>query len=199
MASPLWEVRIKTPANVLIVLRGLHSPSRANTHIQEEIDMAKRTLRAKRASDGVSAQMLDTFHRIWLAGLGAAAKAQRGAPQLMEDLVEEGARVHGQMRGAAEQALGELLTNTRATLDSRVRQAKGQASDALENLEKIFQTRVHRVLTQLGVPSAEEVETLSARVSALNDSVKKLNPGRKSTRHRPYAARKSASAAAAAR
>jgi poly(hydroxyalkanoate) granule-associated protein len=156
--------------------------------------MAKRKLRSKRSSDGASAQVLDTFHRIWLAGLGAAAKAQRGAPQLMDDLVEEGARVHGQMRGAAEQALGELLGNTKATLDARVRQAKGQASDALDNLEKIFQTRVHRVLTQLGVPSAEEVETLSARVTALNDSIKKLNHGSKPIRHRSGASRKAAAA-----
>jgi len=160
--------------------------------------MAKRKSSAKRAGDGASTRMLDTFHRIWLAGLGAAAKAQRGAPQLMEDLVEEGARVHSQTRGAAEKALQDLLGNTKATLDARVRQVKGQANDALENLEKIFQTRVHRVLTQLGVPSAEEVETLSARVTALNDSVKKLNRGRKPIRHRPgTAARKTASQAAA--
>jgi poly(hydroxyalkanoate) granule-associated protein len=139
--------------------------------------------------------MLDALHRIWLAGLGAAAKAQRGAPQLMEDLVEEGARVHSETRGAAEKALRDLLGNTKATLDARVGQVKGQASDALENLEKIFQTRVHRVLTQLGVPSAEEVESLSARVSALNESVKQLNRGRKPSRARAHATRRSLPAA----
>jgi poly(hydroxyalkanoate) granule-associated protein len=160
--------------------------------------MAKRKSRAKAAKDGAtsaSARMLDTLHRIWLAGLGAAAKAQRGAPQLMEDLVEEGARVHSQTRGAAEKAVRELLGNTKATLDARVGQVKGQASDALENLEKIFQTRVHRVLTQLGVPSAEEVEALSARVTALNDSVKQLS--RKPVRSRPHAGRKAAAPLAA--
>jgi len=160
--------------------------------------MAKRKSRAKPARSGASspsARMLDTLHRIWLAGLGAAVKAQRGAPQLMEELVEEGARVHSQARGAAEQALRDLLGNTKATLDARVSQVKGQANDALENLEKIFQTRVHRVLTQLGVPSAEEVETLSARVTALNDSVKQLNRTRKPARHRAHAARKPGPAA----
>jgi poly(hydroxyalkanoate) granule-associated protein len=161
--------------------------------------MAKRKLRSRSGQDGTpspSTQMLDTLHRIWLAGLGAAAKAQRGAPQLMEELVEEGARVHRETRGAAEKALRELLGNTKATIDARVGQVKGQANDALENLEKIFQTRVHRVLTQLGVPSAEEVESLSARVGALNDSVKQLtsvkqpNRGRKPARSRPHTGRK---------
>jgi poly(hydroxyalkanoate) granule-associated protein len=157
--------------------------------------MARKKLRSRSGQDAAtspSTRMLDTLHRIWLAGLGAAAKAQRGAPQLMEELVEEGARVHSETRGAAEQALRELLGNTKATIDARVGQAKGHANDALENLEKIFQTRVHRVLTQLGVPSAEEVESLSARVSALNDSVKQLNQGRKPTRSRPHGARKTA-------
>jgi len=157
--------------------------------------MAKRKSRSRSGHDGAaspSARMLDTLHRIWLAGLGAAAKAQRGAPQLMEDLVEEGARIHSETRGAAEKALRELLGNTKATIDAGVGQVKGQASDALENLEKIFQTRVHRVLTQLGVPSAEEVDALSARVSALNDSVKQLNRGSKPARSRPPAGRKPA-------
>ena len=114
----------------------------------------------------------------------------------MEELVEEGARVHSETRGAAEKALRELLGNTKATIDARVGQVKGHANDALENLEKIFQTRVHRVLTQLGVPSAEEVESLSARVSALNDSVKQLNRNRKPARSRSHTSRKAASTAA---
>lgn len=159
--------------------------------------MAKRKTRVKSSHDntaGASTRMLDALHRIWLAGLGAAAKAQRGAPQVMEDLVEEGARVHSQTRGAAEKALRELLGNTKAALDARVGPMKDQASDALENLEKIFQTRVHRVLTQLGVPSAEEVEALSARVTTLTDSINRLS--RKAARSRPHAARKTAAPAA---
>jgi poly(hydroxyalkanoate) granule-associated protein len=162
----------------------------------EENHMAKRKSRSRPAPEGMSARVLDTFHRIWLSGLGAAAKAQRGAPQLMEDLVEEGARVHAETRGAAEKTLKELFGNTKASLDARVSQVKGQANDAMENLEKIFQTRVHRVLTQLGVPSAEEVEALRARVTALNESVKQLNGGRKPGRHRGKAVRKHAASAA---
>jgi poly(hydroxyalkanoate) granule-associated protein len=163
--------------------------------------MAKRKSGVRSGRDGAasqSARMLDALHRIWLAGLGAAVKAQRGAPQLMEDLVEEGARVHDETRGAAEKAVRELLGNTKASLDAHVGQVKGRANDALENLEKIFQTRVHRALTQLGVPSAEEVEALSTRVSALNDSVKQLNRARKPARSRPHTGRRPPAATAPA-
>ncbi len=137
------------------------------------------------------------MHRIWLAGLGAAVKAQRGAPQLMEELVEEGARVHSETRGAAEKALRNLLGDTKAKLNAGVAQVRGQAGDALDNLEKIFQTRVHRALTQLGVPSAEDVEALSTKVDALNNSIERLNRGRKPARVRAHTRRAGGSAAAA--
>ncbi len=119
----------------------------------------------------------------------------------MEELIEEGARVHSETRGAAEQALRDLLGDTKAKLSARVAQVRGQAGDALDNLEKIFQTRVHRALTQLGVPSAEEVEALSSRVEALNNSIEQLNRGgRKTVRTRAHTrhSRKAATSATAA-
>lgn len=61
----------------------------------------------------------------------------------------------------------------------RVSKVRGQATDALDGLEKVFQTRVHRALTQLGVPSAEEVQSLSKRVDRLNANIDKLARGRK--------------------
>lgn len=162
--------------------------------------MAKRKSRSKPTRDAAadaSARMLDMLHRIWLAGLGAAAKAQRGAPQLMDDLVEEGARIHAQTRGAAEKAFKELVGHAKSSFDARVHHVSGKANDALDNLEKIFQTRVHRVLTQLGVPSAEEVDALSTRVTALNESVKKLTRGRKPARQRSQTTRRGATESAA--
>jgi poly(hydroxyalkanoate) granule-associated protein len=162
--------------------------------------MAKRKSRSastRDASSNTQARMLDTLHRIWLAGLGAAVKAQRGAPQLMEDLIDEGARVHSETRGAAEKALRSLLGDTKAKLNARVAQVRDQAGDALDNLEKIFQTRVHRALTQLGVPSAEEVEALSTRVDALNNSIDRLSRTRKPARARAHTRKATASASAA--
>jgi len=45
--------------------------------------------------------------------------------------------------------------------------------DAFEGLEKIFQTRVHQALTQIGVPSAEDIAALSERVDALSAHIEK--------------------------
>jgi poly(hydroxyalkanoate) granule-associated protein len=139
----------------------------------------KQRARVSRAPASAQERLLDTVHQIWLAGLGAVSKARNGAPQLLDDLVSEGARIHTQTRGAAEKALQGLLSGVQTSITERVSKVRGQATDALDGLEKVFQTRVHRALTQLGVPSAEEVQSLSKRVDRLNANIDKLARGRK--------------------
>ena len=148
----------------------------------------KRKFRSRRAAR--QAWALDTLHQVWLAGLGAASKAQQGAPQLLEELVAEGARVESRTRGIAQKAARGLLSDVQSRITERIGDARGRANDALENLEKIFQTRVHRALTQLGIPSAEALAALSKRVDKLNISIEKLSPGRGPARRRLRAARR---------
>ncbi len=135
----------------------------------------KKSRKTARNGKGASyAQLFDIVSQIWLAGLGAASKAQSGAPKLLQELIAEGARVQADAHNAAEKALQGMLGDVQSTINARIKQVRGQASDAFENLEKIFQTRVHRALNQLGVPSADEVEALSKRVHALNVNIEKL-------------------------
>jgi len=124
-------------------------------------------------------RMVEAMNQIWLAGLGALSKARQGTPQMLDELVAEGARVQADTRGAAEKALGSLLSGVRTAFDTNIGQVRDQTKDALDSLEAIFQTRVRRALTQLGVPSAEQIEELSRRVDRLNDTVKKLGAKRK--------------------
>jgi poly(hydroxyalkanoate) granule-associated protein len=138
--------------------------------------MATRTRKkaAKKTAAGVQQKLLDTVHQVWLAGLGAASKAQSGAPKLMEDLVAEGARVHASAVKAADEAVRSVVSQTQNAIRGRVDDAREKAADTFENLEKIFQTRVQRALQQLGVPTAKEIERLSDRVDALNANIAKL-------------------------
>ncbi len=124
------------------------------------------------------ARLLNAVNQVWLAGLGAAVKAQRGAPQLFEDLIAEGAKVHVATKDAAEKALRGVLGEVQSTVNARIGEMSGKASEALEGLEKIFQTRVHRALAQLGVPTAEDVAALSKKVDALTGSIEKLGRAR---------------------
>jgi poly(hydroxyalkanoate) granule-associated protein len=152
----------------------------------------------RRAASGVQTRLIGTLHQVYLAGLGALSRASNGAPQLFEELVAEGARVHADTRGAAEKALQGVLAGVQERVNTRVGQVRGQAADALEGLEKVFQTRVHRALTQLGVPSAEEVTALSKRVDSLNANINRMTRrARRTPRARAGAPRASAPAAAA--
>jgi poly(hydroxyalkanoate) granule-associated protein len=147
---------------------------------------AKTTKRARVGNGAVQARMLDMLHQVWLAGLGAAFKAQHGAPKLFEELVAEGAKLHEDTRDAAEKALRGAFGDVQAALTAQVSKVRGEANDAFVNLEKVFRTRVHRALTQLGVPSSDEVGALSKRVDALNANIDKLARAR-STVHKPRA------------
>jgi len=143
--------------------------------------MATRKKAAKKP-EGVIAvtqeRLLGTVHQVWLAGLGAVAKAQAGAPKLLDDLVAEGARVHARASKATDAAVRTALETAQTAIRGRVDDVRETASDAYENLEKIFQTRVQRALKQLGVPSTEEISELSKRVDALNTNIEKLARGR---------------------
>ncbi len=149
-------------------------------------------------ASGAEARLLGTLHQVYLAGLGALSKARSGAPGLFEELVAEGARAHAETRGAAEKALLGMMADVQQTVGTQLGKVRGQATDALDGLEKVFQTRVHRALTQLGVPSAEEVNALSKRVDSLNANIGKLTRGGRGTpRSRNGRSTRAAAAAAA--
>jgi poly(hydroxyalkanoate) granule-associated protein len=164
---------------------------------------AKRKSRkpVRKAKSTPPERVMDAMNQVWLAGLGALSKARQGAPYMLNELVAEGARVQADTRDSAEKMLGGLMGDVKATINSGVKtinssmnQVRGQAGDALDSLETMFQTRVHRALTQLGVPSAEDVEKLSHRVEKLNSSIIKLASKRGSAgRQRTPAARKARS------
>ena len=161
--------------------------------------MKRKTRKSARKNKTTAPErVLDTMNQIWLAGLGAMAKAHQGAPQMLHSLAAEGARIQANTRGSAEKALGGLLNDVKATIDSGVSQVRGQAGDALDNLETIFQTRVRRALTQLGVPSSDDVASLSKRVDKLNASIGKLARKPTSTRRSPATRKANGSHATAA-
>lgn len=152
---------------------------------------AKRKSRrpARSSSSDAHSRLTETVHQIWLAGLGAVSKAQHGTPHLLEELISEGGRVDAQVRGAATETLRSVVGTMRSKFNAGVSSARGQASEAVDGLEKMFRSRVHRALTQLGVPSGQDIEALSRRVDALNANIGKLARTRTSPR-RPTPAKR---------
>ena len=153
--------------------------------------MAKKTLKkkvmkkpavSKSKASGIAAPVVDSAREIWLAGLGAFSFAQNESGKIIEQgnklfekLVAEGAKLEKKGRDVAESTVGGI----REEVESKVGAVRKQAVDNWDKLETIFENRVARVLGQLGVPTADEVNKLSERVQTLANKVTAMTVAQK--------------------
>lgn len=105
----------------------------------------------------------ESAQQIWLAGMGAFAKAQAEGGKVFEALVKEGMNLQRKTQSVAEEKLGEVSSKM-SGMASEVQARAGQQWDKLEN---IFEERTAKALKKLGVPSAKDVAALSARIDEL--------------------------------
>jgi poly(hydroxyalkanoate) granule-associated protein len=135
---------------------------------------ARAGAKASRAS-GAQAALIENVQQIWLAGMGAIARAQKEGPSAFTDAVGEGLRLLDRSRSNAEQAIRDAFDAAQESVQVRFGSARDQAAETWDNLEALFQSRVQKALNQIGVPSAEEVRVLTRRVAELNESVQALS------------------------
>ena len=144
-------------------------------------------------TDPAGGNVKDSAQQIWLAGLGAFAKAQEEGTKVFEALVKEGLSMQRKSQAAAEEKLSEA-TRKMASMASGVAGAAGAAggrsSGPWDKLENIFEDRVARALKKLGAPSADDLQALMRRVDELSQQVAELSPAanRKTARKPPTAA-----------
>ena len=125
----------------------------------------------KAASPHLASAVKESAQQIWLAGLGAFAKAQEGGGKVYESLMKEGLSMQRKTQAAAEEKISEA-TSKMANMAGDIQSKAGQQWDKLEN---IFEDRVAKALNKLGVPSAKDVDALIARIDELNKSVQKMS------------------------
>lgn len=114
----------------------------------------------------MAANIRESANRVWLAGLGAFAKTQEEGEKLFQNLVKEGEQVEKRARKAAEARIEDAK--------GKVVEFRGKANEQFDRLEELFQERVARVLNRMGVPTQEDIQELSKRVEALNESIMAL-------------------------
>lgn len=105
----------------------------------------------------------DSAQQIWLAGMGAFAKAQAEGGKVFEALVKEGMSLQRKTQAVAEEKLGEVT----GRMSSMATDVQAKAGQHWDKLESIFEERTAKALGKLGVPSAKDVATLNARIAAL--------------------------------
>jgi poly(hydroxyalkanoate) granule-associated protein len=150
-----------------------------------------RKVRAKATK--AQAALVENVQQVWLAGMGAIARAQKEGPAAFHDAVADGLKLLNRSRAQTEKMIRDAFETAQSTMQVRVEGVRDQAGETWDNLEALFQSRVQKALRQIGVPNADEIRLLTRRVAELNLAVQKLSgkPARGAAR-RPAARRKSA-------
>lgn len=147
---------------------------------------------AERLAKGIS----ESAQHIWLAGMGAFARAQAEGTKLFEGLVKEGLGLEKSARKFAGDLASHQADAVRGAVENRVGQARDRAADTWDRLEKVFEERVQRALVKLGVPGREDLAELSDRVEALTAELRRQGGGKAVKAPRKTAAKKATKKAA---
>ena len=121
--------------------------------------MAKK-LKKLATDNQLATTIRESTQQIWLAGLGAYAKAQQEGNKVFDALVREGEAIQANTRKMAEDKVQEMATKATGTWDK---------------LEAVFENRVSKALNSLGVPTKADIDALAKRVADLIIEVEKLN------------------------
>ncbi|MEN9983799.1 MAG: hypothetical protein RI918_1768 [Pseudomonadota bacterium] len=144
----------------------------------------------------LASSVKDSAQQIWLAGLGAFSKAQAEGGKVFETLVKDGMGLQRKTQAAAEEKISEATSKMTTMANGITAKATGVATDITakatgqwDKLENIFEERVAKALSKMGMPTAKEVQALAKRVDELSAQLKKT-PAKPATK--PAAAPKAA-------
>ena len=109
--------------------------------------------------------------QVWLAGLGAIARARDEGNKAITKAQQQGNKAFDKLVKEGE----SIQKQTRKVADEKIALVSNRASDSWGRMEKVFEERVARALSSLGVPSKKDIDTLSKRISELTAAVQKLS------------------------
>ncbi len=164
--------------------------SKTATSTMGQISEKVAAMASNLAEQPSAKQVMDSAQQIWLAGLGAFAKAKNEGGKVFDTLVKQGEQIEKHTRTVAE-----------ATIETAREQASktiGLASGKFDKLEQVFEDRVHKSLNRLGVLTSKDVEALSGQVAELSEAVRALLVQKKRTT-KPAATKKLAARKPAAK
>ncbi|MCS3469469.1 poly(hydroxyalkanoate) granule-associated protein [Pseudomonas sp. JUb42] len=130
--------------------------------------MAKVTLKKKIEAEETKAfsEVRLYARKIWLAGLGAYAKAGHEGSTYVKELIKTGEKVEKDAKSAVNEKL-EAANSEIDSLKGEVTGIKGRVEVQLDKIESAFDRRVASALNRIGIPSKHDVETLSAKLDEL--------------------------------
>ncbi|UCF66175.1 MAG: phasin family protein [Acidobacteriota bacterium] len=121
---------------------------------------------AKKDRDDLTAELKESAHKIWLAGLGAWSLAKSQGTRGFNRLVERGQELEERAKPAFSRLKGRA-----AKVSAEVR---GRAEETWDTIEGSIESRLSGVLQKLGVPDRDVIGALTKRVDALTRRIEAM-------------------------
>lgn len=112
-------------------------------------------------------ELSDRAREVWLAGLGALATVEEEGSKFYNNLVKKGEDFENKGKETFDSVLDSVSDN--------YKKVEKQFSDAFNKAEDTFEENVAKVVKGLGVPTQDEVSTLTKKVEKLTRKVEELS------------------------
>ena len=112
---------------------------------------------------------------------GKLNQLRTSAMAAVDSIVKQGAAFQARGRKLAIAKAKEArlaVLGARDAVSARADEARVRTMDAVSQLEKVFENRVQKAVSKLGVPTARDVRALSRQVAQLQQSVDQLRRAR---------------------
>jgi poly(hydroxyalkanoate) granule-associated protein len=144
--------------------------------VQEGIEKSPVTVKVKQtvkdtAETVQKSPLVEAVHKVLLAGIGAAALAQEEIEDFVNRLVE---------RGEIAEADGKKMMKD--VLEKRKQAIKMPAKPSAQpkKITADIEKRIEEVMAKLNIPTKDEIDALSAKITALTKKVDELKKSEKS-------------------
>jgi poly(hydroxyalkanoate) granule-associated protein len=117
---------------------------------------------AKKKSKEIHNDIMDSAHKVWLAGLGAVAMAEKEGGKFLSNLMEQGQKLEGKSKEQVEKAKGTVAG------------MKTVAESYWETFGRTLDDQMTAVIHRIGVPTKDEIEALTKKVEDLTVAVDNL-------------------------
>jgi poly(hydroxyalkanoate) granule-associated protein len=101
----------------------------------------------------------DSFHQVWLAGLGALATAEEEGGKLFKSLVKKGQKYEKSVKVPVDKAA--------KSVKGTVKGVRSKAGKTMKKFESALDDHVDAALSRIGVPTNKEIAKLTRKVDRL--------------------------------
>lgn len=118
------------------------------------------------AEGQIADKVRDSANQIWLAGLGAYAKAEAEGSKLFDALVQDGEKLESRTRNYLDKHI--------STAKGKVDDLRAKATGSWSKVERAFDERVSSALSRLNIPNRADVDDVVARIEAISSELDRL-------------------------